>query len=95
MGKIKVTVSKCSTQASKNGNFIHTLKTEGKEVNVLGQSKVSGQLTYFIALSKPTKVGTVDELDMDQFRIEERPYEVVNQTTGEMEKIMLKWLHVK
>jgi hypothetical protein len=95
MGKIKVTVSKCSTQASKNGNYIHTLKTEGKEVSVLGQTKVSGQLTYFIALSKPTKVGTVDELELDNFRIEERPYETVDTTSGEVVKLMLKWLHVK
>ena len=95
MGKIKVKVSKCSTKPSKNGNFIHTLKTEGKVVNVLGQEKVSGQLTYFIALAKPTPVGSEHELDMDLFRVEERPYEVADTATGALVKLMLKWLHIK
>jgi hypothetical protein len=46
-------------------------------------------------LSKPTKVGTVDELELDNFRIEERPYDTVDTTSGEVVKLMLKWLHVK
>jgi len=95
MGKIKVTVSKVSSKPSKNGNYIHTVKTEGKTVNALGVDKVSGQLTYFIALPKAVKVGSEHELDMDQFRVEERPYEVADTTTGEMQKLMLKWLHIK
>lgn len=95
MSMIKVTVAKCSSKPSKNGNFIHTVKTEGKTVNVLGQEKKSGQLTYFIALPKPTAVGSEHELNMDMFSITERPYEVADATTGEMKTLMLKWLHIK
>lgn len=95
MNKIKVKVAKVSTQASTNGNFIHTVKTEGKKVQVLGQEKMSGQLTYFIALAKPTPVGSEHEIDLDQFTITERPYVVEDKTTGERKELMLKWLHVK
>jgi hypothetical protein len=95
MNKIKVTVTKCSTTPSKSGNYIHTVKTEGKTVQVLGQNKVSGQLTYFIALQKPTALNSVHELDMDNFSITERPYEVADATTGEVKTLMLKWLHIK
>lgn len=95
MNKIKVTVAKCSSQPSSNGNYIHTVKTEGKKVQILGQEKVSGQLTYFIALQKPTAVGSEHEIDMDQLSITERPYEVADPTTGEVKTLMLKWLHVK
>ena len=95
MNKIKVTVSKVSAKPSTNGNYIHTVKTEGKEVEVLGQKKVSGQLTYFIALPNASPVGKVDTIDMDLFTITERPYEVADQTTGEVKTLMLKWLHVK
>ena len=95
MAKIKVTVSKCSTKPTSNGNYIHTLKTEGKSVEVLGQQKVSGQLTYFVALPKPTKVGSEHELDMDNFSVTERPYEVADATTGEVKTLQLKWLHIK
>lgn len=95
MPQIKVTVAKCSTKPSSNGNYIHTVKTEGKTVQVLGQQKVSGQLTYFIALPKPTAVGSVHDIDMDQFTVTERPYEVVDQTTGAVQTLMLKWLHIK
>lgn len=95
MSKIKVKVARVSSTASKNGNFIHTVKTEGKTVNVMGVDKVSGQLTYFIALPQPVKAGTEHEIDMDLFRVEERPYEVASKDTGEMQKLMLKWLHIK
>ena len=91
---IKVTVAKVSTQPTTNGNFIHTVKTGGKTVNVLGVDKVSSQLTYFIALPKAVAAGTEHELDLDQFRVEERPYEVADEQTGEMKTLMLKWLHI-
>lgn len=95
MGIIKVKVSKVSATASTNGNFIHTVKTEGKKINVMGQEKVSGALTYFIALPGQTPVGSEHEIDMDLFTVTERPYEVVNTETGEMQTLQLKWLHIK
>jgi hypothetical protein len=87
---MKVRITKVSAQASKNGNFIHTLKTEGKTVNVLGVNKTSGQLTYFLALPQAVKVGTEHEINMDEFRVEERPF-----TTPDNETLMLKWLHIR
>lgn len=92
---LKVKVSKVSTTPSKNGNYIHTVKTEGKKVNVLGVEKVSGALTYFVALPSAVAVGTEHDIDMDQFRIEERPYEVADAATGEVQTLQLKWLHIK
>jgi len=95
MSKIKVKVSKVSDKPSTNGNYIHTLKTEGKTVEVLGQKKTSGQLTYFMALPAVTAVGSEHEIDLDLFTITERPYEVTDEGSGEMTTLLLKWLHIK
>jgi len=102
MSKIKVTVSKVSTEPTKNKNFIHTVKTEGKEVEVLGQKKMSGQLTYFIALPGITPVGTESEIDMNMFSITERPFTPLtvdglpeSDENGETIVHQLKWLHIK
>jgi hypothetical protein len=92
---MKVKVNKVSSKPSKNGNYIHTVKTEGKTVKVLGVDKTSGQLTYFIALPSAVAVGSEHELDMDQFTVTERPYTVKDQTTGENVTLQLKWLHIK
>jgi hypothetical protein len=93
--KIKVKVHRVSAEASKRGNFIPTVKTEGKTVKVLGVDKVSSQLTYFIALPSAVPVGSEHEIDMDLFTITERPYTVKDTVTGEMKTLELKWLHVK
>lgn len=92
---IKVKVAKVSAQPTTNGNYIHTVKTEGKKEVVFGVEKPASQLTYFIALPSAVPVGTEDNLDLDKFRVEERPYEVADQDTGEMKTLMLKWLHIK
>ena len=95
MSKINVTVSKVSSEPSKNGNYIHTLKTEGKIVEILGQKKMANQLTYFIALPGVTPVDTVSQIDMEMFTITERPFDVTDETSGETQTLLLKWLHVK
>lgn len=95
MGLLKVKVAKVSAKPSTNGNYIHTIKTEGKTINVMGVDKTSGQLTYFIALPQAVPVGTEHEIDMSLFRVEERPFEVANESTGEIQTLMLKWLHIK
>jgi hypothetical protein len=92
---MKVKVSKVSKKASRHGNFIHTVKTEGKTVKVLGVDKTSGQLTYFIALPSAVAVGSEHELDMDLFTVTERPYTVTDTITGEETTLQLKWLHIK
>ena len=95
MSKINVTVTKVSSEPSKNGNYIHTLKTEGKEVEILGQTKKANQLTYFIALPGITPVGTESQIEMEMFTITERPYDVTDEQSGETQTLLLKWLHVK
>lgn len=92
---IKVKVTKVSAQPTTNGNYIHTVKTEGKKVSVLGQEKMSGQLTYFIALPGQTPVGSEHEIDLSKFNITERPMEVTDEATGETRSLPLKWLHIK
>lgn len=93
MKQIKLKVEKI-TKGEKNGNFIHTLKTEGTTVTIGGVEKVSGQRTFYISLPKPIELKEFMQ-DMDLFRIEERPYKVEDRTTGEVREIMLKWLHIK
>ena len=90
MNSIKLTVSKVSQTPSKRGNYIHTLKTEGNTVTVFGKEKKQGQLTYFLALTSPVPVGTVDNIDLDLFRVEEREF-----ITPDEQTLMLKWLHIK
>lgn len=91
---LKLKVSKISSKPTKNGNYIHTLKTDGKKVNILGIEKQSGVLTFFIALPTEAIVGSEHEIDMNMFRVEERPFEITN-ATGEVQTLMLKWLVIK
>lgn len=93
MTKIKLTVAKI-TKGEQNGNYIHTLKTEGVTAVIGGVEKVSGVRTYYVSLPKPIQVQSFEQ-DMSLFRIEERPYKVTDTTTGEVREVMLKWLHIK
>lgn len=95
MSKIKVTVSKVSDKAGERGNYIHTVKTEGKVVEVLGQKKSTGQVTYFISLPSKTAIGSEHEIDMDQFDVKERDFVTADRETGEEIVLKLKWLHLK
>jgi hypothetical protein len=94
--KVEVTVSKVSAQPTSNGNFIHTLKTEGNNaVTVFGEEKKANGLTYYIALKGQQKVGAKDTIDLDLFNIVERPFDVTDEQSGEVTTYLLKWLHVK
>jgi len=94
MAKIKVTVSRVSDKTT-NGNYIHTLKTEGVKVNVLGQEMTGNGLTYFAALKGAANVGQEDFIDLDKFDVVEREYSPVDPETGETTTLMLKWLYPK
>lgn len=76
-----------------SGNFLVKLVSE-KTVKVLGIEKVA-KLTYYIALPAAPKVGLTDKIELDKFNIVERPYERVDDKTGEVTTFLLKWLHVK
>lgn len=90
---IKVTVAKV-TETS-NGNFIHTLKTEGKTVKLLGQDMVSNGLTYYASLKTAAEVKSTGEFDLDMFDVVERPFETTDEKSGEEITLQLKWLYPK
>jgi hypothetical protein len=95
MSKIKITVTKVSEKTTK-GNFIHTLKSEGQVVKVLGQDMIGQGLTYFVALKGPAKVDSSEIIDLDKFDIVEREFTPEpDEETGETRTLMLKWLYPK
>lgn len=94
MAKVKVKVLKVSDKTT-NGNFIHTLKTEGETIKILGQDMIGTGLTYYAALKGAAKVGTEEVVDLTRFDIVERPYEVTDEDSGELRTMMLKWLYPK
>ena len=90
---INVTVAKV-TEAT-TGNFIHTLKTEGKTIKVLGQDMVANGLTYYAALKSDAGVNSKGEIDLDAFDVVERPFNTTDKDTGEELTLKLKWLYPK
>jgi hypothetical protein len=90
---INVTVTKV-TEAT-TGNFIHTLKTEGKTIKVLGQDMPSNSLTYYAALKGPAELNSKGDIDLDAFDIVERPFNTTDKDTGEELTLKLKWLYPK
>ena len=97
MSTIKVKISKISAK-TKNGNYLHTLKTEGVQHTVLGKTVTTGKRTYFLALQESAVLNSEHEIDLDKFNITTR--EMVDDQ-GEVRKgdngkpIMLKWLNFK
>lgn len=89
---IKVTVTKV-TEAS-NGNFIHTLKTEGKKAILLGQEMPSSGVTYYAALKSGAEVNSTGEFDLESFDVVPRPFTFTNED-GEEVNTELKWLYPK
>lgn len=92
--KVKVSVLKVSEKTT-NGNFIHTLKTEGETIKVLGQDMVGNGVTYYAALKGAAKKGAQEVIDLDRFDVVERPYEFTDEATQEVRTAMLKWLYPK
>ena len=99
MNKIKFSVAKVSAQTEK-GNYIHTIKTEGKTVKFAGLDMKGAGQTYFVALQQPLPVDNkMHEADLDLFDIVERqvklPY--TDDVTGEeLERdATFKWLFPK
>jgi hypothetical protein len=97
MAEIKLRVAKISAKTT-NGNYIHTLKSEGVEHEILGKKVVTGARTYFLALTESAVLGSTHNVDMDKFTITTR--EMVG-ADGEVRKgdngqpIKLKWLNFK
>jgi len=94
MAKVKVTVTKVSEKTSKD-NYIHTLKSEGTSIKVLGQDLIGNGSTYFVALKGAAKVNSAELIDLDRFDIVEREFTPEPDETGEVKTMMLKWLYPK
>lgn len=94
MSKIKVTVTKVSDK-TENNSYIHTLKSEGKEVDFMGTKMQGAGLTYFVALANPLAVDTTDTIDLAKFDVVERVTELESAKTGELETFTFKWLYPK
>ena len=94
MAKIKITVTKVSEKTT-NGNYIHTLKSEGATIKVLGADCVGSGLTYFVALKQAAKVNASEIMDLDRFDVVQRPLDIVDEATGEERTILLSWLYPK
>lgn len=94
MSKINVTVAKCTQ--GKKGNYVLTLKEEGKKIEVFPNVfKETTGLTYYMSLKTPVEEGTKVPLDLSLFTIKEDTYQVADRTTGEVTDIILKWLWLK
>jgi hypothetical protein len=99
MNKIKFTVAKVSAITEK-GNYIHTIKTEGKSVKFAGMDMKGAGQTYFVALQQPIAVdGKAHETDLDLFDIVERKamLEYTDEATGDTleREYAFKWLFPK
>lgn len=94
MKKVKMTVVKVSDE-TKEGNFIHTLRTEPTEVEFMGTKLTSKGETFYVALKAPLAIDLTDEIDLDRFDVVERTEELESQKTGEMETFTFKWLFPK
>lgn len=97
MAIIKVKVAKISAKTS-NGNYLHTIKTEGIEHEALGRKIITGKRTYFLAMQESAVLGSEHNIDLDKFNITTR--EIVD-ADGNVRKddngkpIQLKWLSFK
>lgn len=95
MAKIKLTVTKVSEKTT-NGNYIHTLQTEGTVIKIYGQDMVGRPVSYFVALKSAAKVDSSEIIDLDRFDIVERELTTEpDEETGETRTLMLKWLYPK
>ena len=90
---LKLKVTKVSDK-TKNGNFIHTVKTEGAKSSFMGVEKTSGAM-YLIALKQAIPLGTEQEVDMDQFAIVPQTSQLEDKNTGEVRTATFNWLQNK
>jgi hypothetical protein len=99
MKKFRFKIAKVSNQTT-NGNFIHTIKTEGKVVKFAGKDMIGQGQTYFVALGEALPVdGAWHESDLDLFDVVEREATLTDtdEDTGEeIERLAtFKWLFPK
>jgi hypothetical protein len=74
--------------------FVWKLGTS-TEVTIFGIKKTVVRTYYIGGMPSEVTKDTKFTEDMSRFDVVERPFEVVDEQTGEANTIMLKWLHVK
>ncbi len=81
---------------TKNGNFCNKLqnKSEISQSTVFGQAKSERQTTYYLFTDKQNNVGMIGALDVNQFDVIAKPFEIANDD-GSKELVQLKYLYPK
>lgn len=79
---------------NQTGGFVFKLVAT-REGIAFGQKKTIKRTYYIGGMVSDVKVGEVIVDDLDNYEIVERAYDVVDDTTGEVTTVMLKWLHLK
>lgn len=95
MNNISLTVIK-ATATKKGDGFITKLqnKQDKSVTTAFGKKTATTQVTYYAKFDEQKPAGFTAELDLDMFRVEERPYEIPEGENKGV-TIMNKWLHIK
>lgn len=88
----KINLTVVSATLSSNGGFIHKLQNKTSTVvdTPFGKKTQDSQVTYYMKLDDAAPIGMQAEIDIDNFKVVERPYTVPD--TGEV--LELKWLQL-
>jgi hypothetical protein len=94
-GKLALKCVSCQPTEDKSG-FILKLqhKSEITQKTPFGLKKVPVNHTFYMKVSEECKVGFEAPMNLDDFRIVERVFEVEDDTTNETTTMWLKWLHL-
>ena len=82
-----------SSNANQKGGFVTKIQRTETVQTVFG-NKVAKE-TYYVSGSNQMPVNTPIQLDMTKWRVESYPFDIVDQSTGVVNRISLKWLHVR
>ena len=92
---ISLTVMKCTATPKQDG-FIVKLqnKVEKTVATPFGAKTASTQVTYYAKFDNASPVGMVGSIDLDDFRLETRDFEIPDgDNAGQV--VEMKWLHIK
>lgn len=92
MSITKFKVASCNP--NKEGKFVWKLIVE-VEVKVFGINKMVKRTYYIGGMPAAVNIGAEMVEDLDKFEIREYAYNRVDEKTGEVTPLMLKWLHAK
>lgn len=86
------TVTGCTP--NQKGGFVWKLNTVVK-TEAFGIKKDVKRTFYIGNMPASVEPDTEVKDDLNRFDVVERPFDTVEESTGEQQTIMLKWLHVK